>query len=326
MKFLIKGLVLSLLLSTGLMAKESKKAVVDTPKAEVVQTNDVRVFTSDNSDGKITPKSIEDAFLKAGFFIAANNDMNAPFKRDFKETSFDVYNLFVVFRKDTVLALAKDYPEIGLFSPMSMSIYTRKGTKTISVASLKASAMARIMKIPEDNPAIVALGKKVKEALKAAMPNGKFVALPYKMKKPTQEVVTHVSFEQQGDDWEESKDDFQMAFEGELAPSGFVMAGFTDLNYDLDEHDKDWYYFYDVYSICKIAVIYEVAKKHPEAGAFAPCSAYMYQKNGEKTIHMAFPNVYKWIAALNIEDKASIDILLDAQKKFEAILSKLKSK
>jgi uncharacterized protein (DUF302 family) len=68
-------------------------------------------------------------------------------------------------------------------------------------------------------------------------------------------------------------------------------------------------------------VIYEVAKLHPEAGAFAPCSAYKYQKKGEKTVHMAFPNVYKWIQALNIEDKASLDVLLDAQKKFEDMLT-----
>jgi len=50
---------------------------------------------------------------------------------------------------------------------------------------------------------------------------------------------------------------------------------------------------------------------------------YMYQKKGEKTIHIAFPAVHKWIAALNIEDKESIDVLLAAQKAFEDILTKL---
>jgi len=310
MKLILKSLLLSLLVFTGLTAAEMQK-------------NDVRVFTSDNADGKITPKTIEAAFEKAGFVIGANNNMNIPFKRDFNQTSFDVYNLMVVFRKDTALALAEKYPEIGLFTPLSMSIYTKKGDKTISVSSLEASAMARMMHIPEDNPEMAALGKKVEEALKAAMPKGKFVTLPYKMKKPTQDIITRVSFQQKGDDWEEAKDDFENAFEEQLAPNGFVMAGFTDLNYDFDEHDKEWYYFYDVYSICSIPVIYEVAKKHPEAGAFAPCSAYKYQKQGEKTVHMAFPNVYKWIAALNIEDKASIDILIEAQKKFEEILQKV---
>jgi uncharacterized protein (DUF302 family) len=71
-------------------------------------------------------------------------------------------------------------------------------------------------------------------------------------------------------------------------------------------------------------VIYEVSKLHPEAGAFAPCSAYKYQKKGEKTIHMAFPNVHKWIASLDITDKPSIDVLLDAQVKFEKMLEELK--
>ena len=309
MKLITKGLVLLLLTVTGLMA--------------AAPTHDVRVFTSDNTDGKVTAISIEAAFKAAGFVIAANNNMNAPFMRDFNETSFDVYNLMVVFRKDTALALAEKYPEIGLFTPISLSIYTKKGDKTISVSSIEPSAMARMMKVPEDNADVIAFGKKVEEALTAAMPKGKFITLPYKMKEPAGELITRLSFEQKGDDWEESKDDFQMGFEGELAPKKFVMAGFSDLNYDFEENDKEWYHFYDVYSICSIPVIYEVAKLHPEAGAFAPCSMYMYQKTGEKTIHMAFPAVHKWIAALNIEDKASIDVLLEAQKNYEDILAKL---
>jgi uncharacterized protein (DUF302 family) len=317
MKLITRGLLLSLLVTLGLMATEHKATDVEATK------NDVRVFTSDNSDGKITAKGIEEAFAKAGFVIAANNDMNFPFKRDFNETSFDVYNLMVVYRKDTTLALATKYPEIGLFTPMSLSIYTRKGDHTISVSSLKVSAMAKIMNIPENTPEMIALGKKVEEALHTAMPKGKFVPLSYSMKPATHDIITRVSFEQKGDDWEEAKDDFETAFEEQLAPNGFVMAGFTDINYDLDENDIDTYLFYDVYSICKIAVIYEVAKLHPEAGAFAPCSAYKYQKKDEKTVHMAFPNVYKWIAALNIEDKPSIDALLDAQKRFEAMLLKI---
>jgi len=310
---LIKGLLIALLVATGLTA------------ADKTFKNDVRVWQQDNSDGKITPKTIEEAFKNAGFVIAANNDMNFPFKRDFKKTHMDVYNLMVVFRKDTALALAEKYPDIGLFTPISMSIYTPKGAKTISVATLRPEVMADMMRIPRDNPAMVDLGKKIEEALKAAMPKGKFIDLPYASKKPAKEVITRITMEQKGDDWEDAKDDFETAFEEKLAPNGFVMAGFTDLNYDFDEHDKDWYLFYDVYSICKISVIYEVSKLHPEAGAFAPCSAYKYQKKGEKTIHMAFPNVHKWIASLNITDKPSIDVLLDAQAKFEKMLEELKA-
>jgi len=311
MKKLVTGLLMALLVTTGLMAAAADQ--------------DVRVWQQDNSDGKITPKTIEAAFKKAGFTIAANNDMNFPFKRDFKKTHMAVYNLAVVFRKDTALALAEKYPDIGLFTPLSMSIYTRKGEKTINVSTLRPEVMATMMKIPSDNPEMVKLGKKIEEALKDAMPKGKFIDLGYKSKKPTVDVITRIAMDQKGDDWEDAKDDFETEFEGKLAPNGFVMAGFTDLNYDFDEHDKEWYLFYDVYSICKISVIYEISKLHPEAGAFAPCSAYKYQKKGEKTIHMAFPNVHKWIASLNITDKKSIDVLLDAQKKFENMLEELKA-
>jgi uncharacterized protein (DUF302 family) len=310
---IVKGLFIALMVITGLSA------------ANHTFKTDVRVWQSDNRDGKITPKTVEEAFQKAGFVIAANNDMNFPFKRDFKKTHMDVYNLMVVFRKDTALALAEKYPDIGLFTPISMSIYTPKGEKTISVATLRPEVMAEMMNIPIDNPEIIKLGKKIEEALQSAMPKGKFVELPYTSKKSDKEVITRITMEQEGDDWEDAKDDFETAFEEKLAPNGFVMAGFTDLNYDFDEHDKDWYLFYDVYSICKISVIYEVSKLHPEAGAFAPCSAYKYQKKGEKTIHMAFPNVYKWIASLDITDKVSLDVLIDAQKRFEKMLEELKA-
>ena len=311
MKKLIRTLCVVLLAVTGVMAGSAQQ--------------DVRVWQQENNDGKITPKSIEAAFKKAGFTIAANNDMNFPFKRDFKKTHMDVYNLMVVFRKDTALALAEKYPDIGLFTPLSMSIYTKRGEKSINVATLRPEIMAKMMKIPADNTEIVKLGKKIEEALKHAMPQGKFIDLGYQSKHSDKEVITRITMAQKGEDWEDAKDDFETEFEGKLAPNGFVMAGFTDLNYDFDEHDKEWYLFYDVYSICKISVIYEISKQHPEAGAFAPCSAYKYQKTGEKTIHMAFPNVYKWIDSLNITDKHSIEVLLDAQKRFETMLQELKA-
>lgn len=304
-KFTI-GLILSLLVSTGLMAN----------------ANHVRVFTSDNSDSKITAKSIQEAFAKAGFMIEANNDMTGPFKRDFKEKYYDVYNLMILWKKDTVLQLLEKYPKLGLFSPLSMSIYTAKGGKSISVASLSTEGIAAMAGIPSDDKVLAALGESIDSALKAAMPHGAFETMTYKMKEPTGPLVHEASFKV-GEEWEDEKDDLEMKFEGELAPNGFVSPAFVDLNYDLDEHDKETFSFYDAYSICKIKVIYTVSQKHPEAGALAPCTMYLYKTKDENIIHMGFPTVHKWISALNITDKESIDVLLDAQGKFETILAKI---
>jgi len=330
MKQLTKGLVLTLLVSTGLMAVETKtvlKAPVVTTFKTDIATQDVQIFTTDNTDGKITPKTIEEAFVKEGFFISEHRDMNAPFIATFKKTTFDTYNLFTVYRKDTVRKLISEYPEIGLFTPMSMSIYTKKGAKTISVAFLSASASARMMNIPEDNTEMIALGKSIAIALHAAMPKGSLQTVDYKMSKPAGDLIARVSMDiDKSADWEDVKDDFQMNFEGSLAPEKFILAGYTDIGYDLEENNIDTYNYYDTYSICKLEVIYVVAQKHPEAGAFAPCSVYMYQKKDENKMKMAFPAVHKWIAAMGIEDKASINVLMTAQKSFEGILEKLTKK
>ncbi len=309
MKQIMKGLLLIAVMLTGSTAKEA--------------TQDIQVFTADNSNGKITPETIEAAFKKVGFYISANRDMNGPFKKQFKETTFDVYNLFTFFSKEVNLELIKTYPQIGLFAPMSMSIYTRKGEKKISVSSLTPEAMAKIMEIPADNKTLVKVGKMVKEALKLALPGGSFETLPYTVQKATAPLVTAYKTELDEDDIDAAKEDFQMEFEGTLATNGFVMAGFNALNADFKEKNFNEYDFYDVYSICKLPVIYTVAKKYPEAGAFAPCSLIMYKKKNEKEMNVAFPSVYNWISSMDIKDKASLDVLIEAQKSMDSILTEL---
>jgi uncharacterized protein (DUF302 family) len=289
--------------------------------ASAAFANDVRVFSVENSSGKITPKTVEAAFAKAGFYISDNRDMNTPFMKQFQQTDFDVYNLFTLYHVDIVHKLAGEYPQIGLFAPMSMSIYTRKGSKTIHVASLTMDAMAKITGIPADNAELEKLGGLVEEALQEALPGGTFETLAYEVQKTDKELVTSFELELDPDAWEDEKDEFQMTFEGELKPNGFVMAGFTDVNFDFKKAGDDTFDFYDTESICKLPVIYSVAKTRPEAGAFAPCSLYMYKKKDEDVMHIAFPNVYNWMSSLSIEDQVAIDALEDAQKRMVKILT-----
>jgi len=323
MKQLVKGLLVTSLLVTGVIAKEETKITEVKAVSTATVTQDIQIFTSNNSDGKITPASIEDAFKKIGFFISANRDMNGPFKKQFKETTFDVYNLFTFYSKKETIALVKKYPNIGLFSPMSMSIYTRKGDKKISISSLTVGAMAKILKIPVEDKTLVKVGKMVKEALKSAMPEGKFETYASTVQKLTGEQVSNYKMEMDPEEWEDEKESLQMEFEGTLAPNGFVMAGFNDLNHDFKESKYEAYDFYDVYSICKLPVIYTVAKVHPEAGAYAPCSLYMYKKKGEKNLHLAFPSVYNWISSMDIKDKESLTVLKEAQASMHKILTEL---
>jgi uncharacterized protein (DUF302 family) len=287
--------------------------------------NYVRVFTTDNSMGKITPQTIQETFEKAGFMIEANNDMLVPFKREFKGVVYhDVYNLMVVWKKDFPEQVVQTYPKVGLLTPMSMSVYTMKGSKTISVSSLTPEAMTQIMGVDEEGKEKVQkLAADIENVLRTALPGGKFETLPYVDQKMTNSLIAEWSFDVNPDKWESRKDELEMNFDSELATKGFVSPSFLDLNYFLQEKEIEDYLFYDIISICKIPVIYQVSQTHPEAGAFGPCSMYFYMKEGDTQAHLGFPNVYNWINALQIKDQTSIDVLVDAQTKLESSLTKL---
>jgi len=246
--------------------------------------------------------------------------MNRAFEAKFKTHTHDAYNLMTLHKRDIVAKLAKKYPSIILFTPLSMSIYTQKGAKTISVSSVSTDGIAKITGIPADNADLLAYGKAVADVLAKAMPNGKFETLNYKIGKPKGELVNKFTMEMdvKADELEDELESFQTELEGELETAGFVMAGFNSLVDEFAQAGITSYDFFDAYSICKVPVIFEVSKTHPEAGAFAPCTVFMYKKKGEKVVHMAYPSVYNWISSLDIEDKASIDVLVKAQDDMNA--------
>lgn len=197
----------------------------------------------------------------------------------------------------------------------------KKGENEIHVSVLSADTIAKITGIPADNPHLHKLEKIVRETIKDALPDAKETKAPYNVRAADKALVTSYTYEMDAEDYEDEKEEFMMMFESELNVHGFVLAGFNDIQYILDERKVDaGYDFYDVESICKLPVIYTVSQSRPEAGAFAPCSIYFYKKTGEGMMHIAFPNVYNWLSSLNIDDKESIDQLEDAQERIVTIL------
>jgi uncharacterized protein (DUF302 family) len=66
-----------------------------------------------------------------------------------------------------------------------------------------------------------------------------------------------------------------------------------------------------------------VSEKHPEAGAWAPCSFYIYKKKDENVMRMGFLSVDNWISSTNMEDKESINPLREAQGMIESIINEM---
>ena len=300
MKMNLRSLAVAVLLTFGIAANAAQ---------------DIRIYTADNQGGKINPEGIEKAFADAGFYITGINNMNLPFDAKYKQHPHELYYLMTVHKKDFVNKIAKKYPEITLFTPLSMSIFTRNGDKTISISSMAANGISKITGIPADNADLVAYMKDVADTLAIALPNGKFETLSYKIAKPEGELVTRFTMEMdvKSDEIEDEKEGIQDELEAGLETGGFVVAGFNELADAFAEVGNNTYDFFDVYSICKVPVIYAVSKTHPEAGAFAPCTLYMYKKKGDPLVHFAYPSIYNWISSIDAIDKESKEALLKAQ-------------
>jgi len=301
-------------------------------QAGIDDGQDIRIFTVSNEDGKITAATIEKAFENAGFSIDGNNNMNSPFKPRFGKTYYQTYHLFTTHSRKHTLELAKKYPSIGLLAPLSMSLYSNRDgdkVKTMNISSLTLRGMSRITQIPMDNPDLIAYSKFLEEALKKALPGGHFKELSYK-NVAAMNVAYATTFETvfEGDDVDaraEAKDDFEAEFEGELEPVGFLFPGFVDFKSEFEEEGYEGYEIYDTYSICKLDVIYPIHQEHPEVGAFAPCTYYIYKKVDEPTVYMGFPSVDNWISAtdLDVADKKTFGTLIEAQAIIENTVNEI---
>ena len=329
----LSAIALSTLVAFGISACSSHEAEVAAEakapaKAAFDQNSqDIRVITVANPEGKITGATIEDAFVANGFIVDGNNNMNDPFSKRFPKVWYKTYRLAIAHHSDYTAKLAKDYPSIGLITPLSMSIWSSHDNKDISISSLTLRGMSRITQIPMDNPDLIAYADAMDKALKAAVPGGKYEERTYS-KIADMNMSLSTNFSAVFDTDEETtaadaKDSFEEEFEAEMEPVGFLFPSFIDLAGELEEHGITTYDYYDTYSVCKFDVIYPVSETHPEVGAFAPCTFYIYKKKGEEETHMGFPSVDNWMTATDIEDEKSMKPLVDAQEMFSNIIKEI---
>ncbi len=316
----IYALVVATLVALSIVGCNATEAVPAKPK----KIQNVQVFSAPNSDGLITAKTVEKGFDAAGLSVAGNNDMNKPFSKRFGKLHYSVYNLAMFSDNALTLNLIKKYPNFGALTPLTMSIWSDDTAHTMNVATLTIEGMARATGIPVTDPDLIAYAKKIEIALKNGMPNGAFKELDYTVKFPDKTLATDFTVELDGADTNEYIENFEAEFEGELEPLGFLLPNYTNLNEEIfADAGYNAYDFYHTYSICKFDVIYPVSKTHPEAGAWAPCSFYLYKKKGEDTMHMGFLSVENWISTLDIEDDESIKPLREAQGMIEKIINEM---
>lgn len=283
---------------------------------------DLRIFSVQNSDKKALPERIEKQLEADGFYISANSEMTEPFQIQFQQSDFEVFHLLTVFHKDLSEQLVKKMPKAGVFVPMGLGIYQAKGDKELHVSILTSAAQSKILGLKEVEPILIEIEKKMIASLKKAMPTAK-MQIEIDNPLPAEgSLVSMYELEVEPDEWEDAKEELSMVIEDGFKPMGFVMSNFTEYNYMLTKEDtvESPFNFYDTYSICKLKVIYNVAKTRPQAAAFAPCTMVLYKEKTSNKIHMGFPSVYNWMSSAHVTDANAKKELMKAQKDFENIL------
>jgi len=285
---------------------------------------DLHLFDVNNKDNKITTKTIEQAFIDGGFTIGVNQNMNGPFKKQFKETTFQIFTLMTMYHTKLSVDLVNKYPNAGVFTPMGVGIYQNLNDDTLHVSVLTSQAHEKILGI--DKCSILKdIESKVLSILKKAMPNANYKLSQDPLGESRALLTKYELTLEEDDDAEEIMEELQMTIESLFKPKGFVVPKILSFDMDLNPNDADdsIYEFFINYSICKLEVIYTVAKTRPDAAAFAPCTTMIYKKRDENKIVMGFPSVYNWMSSALVNDKASLDVLEKAQKDFEGILQEV---
>jgi uncharacterized protein (DUF302 family) len=316
---------ISAILASAYLALGMSVFAAETPNiAEINKGQNIQIFSVDNSSGAITDETINKAFKDSGLVVDVNNNMNSLFEKRYNKIHHKMYHLAIFHNDKFILKLIGKYPKLGLLSPQSMSIYSDDAKKTINISTLSLDGIARVTQIPANNPDLIEYAKLIDVALHKALPNGSYQPLNYTVTSSDKPLTTEFTTEfeiEDGATYVDAKKSFEEEFEGELAPLGFVIPKFYNLQEDLlKKNGQDDYDFYDTYSICKFNVIFPVSKDHPEAGAFAPCSLFIYKKKDEDTVHIGYPSVENWIDNLDITDEESIKALRSSEGMIKEIL------
>lgn len=279
---------------------------------------DILLYKVTNKDHKVTAQTLADGLTINGYVVAKNQDMNGPYQKQFKNTTFESYNLMSVYHPETSIALIPKYANSGIFTPFSIATYQKKGEDEFYVALLSADAQQNIIKVKDK--LFSNLEQLNKETILKVLPTAVETSLTYAAVSTSKSLYTKYSFDVEDEDAMEARGDLMMMMESGMKPSGFVVANYIDFNKVLNEEKHEEYMFYDAYSLCKLKIIYELSKEKPEAGAFAPCTMVIYHKKGSNKTEIVTLSIENLTSTLAISDKKMLQMLEKAQETMKSII------
>jgi uncharacterized protein (DUF302 family) len=243
--------------------------------------------------------------------------------------SLDNLGFFSIGNDELLNELLTKEPRLGGFSPFNLHIYKYANEDVTRVGHVNPEVMLDIVGATDkDVRAKFIASFKPLDALIDAEIGGKKEVVTFD-KLPAKTLMEFELVFDRPDDLSEFIDGFQEEFELAFEENKYIIAGyknyreaFTDLEMPFPKYDA-----YFVYSLCHFYFSYGLFNHgSAQAGAFAPCSMYMYVEKGSNVLKIGMPYLENWIAAAAITDKKQIDSIRALDKEIIGIMDGLGAK
>ena len=267
---------------------------------------------------------INDAYAKR-----YGNPKDPDYDKEGWTENLDNLGFFSVAQDEALRPLLIKAPELGGFSPFNLHIYKLKNEDKTYVGHVVPDTMLDIVGVKdatirkEFNAMFPSLDKMVQDEIGGKVEISTFNGLP------SQPMMNFELTFDRPDDLSEFIETFQEEYEEAFEDSKYIIAGYKDFKetYDDLELEFDEYDAYFVYSLCHFTYSYNMFNKgRPDAGAFAPCSMYLYVKKGTNKLVIGMPKLANWVHVLNIKDETMKKSAFDLDIEIISIMKGLGAK
>lgn len=255
------------------------------------------------------------------------------------KVTLDNLGFFSVANDEAIRPLLIKDPRLGGFSPFNLHIFKNKDEDVTRVGHINPEVMLDIVGIEDksirkdfiasftelDAMVDAEIGGKKEVLTFDKLPTKRLMEFEMTFERPegvTKDDILDGEFEGL-DTW--MSDEFEAAFED----NNYIIAGYKNFtaNYRENELEFSKYDFYATYSLCHFFFSYGIFNHgNAQAGAFAPCSMYMYVEAGTNVLHIGMPYLENWINVAGIKDQKQIDSIRALDKQIIEIMEGLGAK
>ena len=290
----------------------------------------VKFYVGDGDKEKEYMSMVNEKISSIGFILSDPHErINDAYKTKYGGTNLDNLGFFSVMKDADVGPLLLKEPSLGGFSPFNLHVYKKQGENKTFVGHVTPETMLDITGVKDADvrakfiATFPALDAMIEKEIGSKVEYTEYSALPAKP------MMTFELPIERGASLETAIADFQGKFEETFEANQYIIAGYKDIKASMTDANIEFGRFdaYWVYSLCHFKFSEGIFNQgRPDAGAFAPCSMYMYIEKGSNKIMIGMPRLATWTAVMGIKDQKMVDSINALDVEITKIMTELGAK